>query len=340
MLRKEHRLRSSASPPQCHQMSQQSMAFEKALMDPASDVSRFLLRGMTEDTMQSMGTMGAGWYAICLEPMAYAIFGECLIVVKGLLFEKQGRLKSTLQGALFTAATWVFECMMFVALACNIFLALWASGFWMFSLIMNSRNSDYCYNCGTVLTYLQSLLMIMIQLVQFGLFIAAFFNMRPYWVETYVAWAVIFTIYFSGNSYFGQHFCTLAPLEFFHFPLLVQLTTSPQDVLVPRRREKLRKLAFSRARFLEHRALSESAQRMNTNESEISMVTIKELLQNAKMNMGLHDYDTSSIENRLEADLFLKVAHLHGRSVECLSNYMPLRLAEEVHHILGTKCES
>jgi len=262
-------------------------------------------------------------------------------------------------GALFTAATWtlyesgypgdeneyivlyrVFECMMFVALACNIFLALWASGFWMFSLIMNSRNSDYCYNCGTVLTYLQSLLMIMIQLVQFGLFIAAFFNMRPYWVETYVAWAVIFTIYFSGNSYFGQHFCTLAPLEFFHFPLLVQLTTSPQDVLVPRRREKLRKLAFSRARFLEHRALSESAQRMDTNESEISMVSIKELLQNAKMNMGLHDYDTSSIENRLEADLFLKVAHLHGRSVECLSNYMPLRLAEEVHHILGTKCES
>ena len=234
----------------------------------------------------------------------------------------------------------VFECIMFVALTCNIFLALWASGFWMFSLIMNSRNSDYCYNCGTVLTYLQSLLMIMIQLVQFGLFIAAFFNMRPYWVETYVAWAVIFTIYLSGNSYFGQHFCTMAPLEFFHFPVLVQLITSPQDVLVTRRREKLRKLAYKRARLLEHRALSESVESRGTDELGSSILSIKDLLLRATMNMGLHDYDTSSIETQLEADLFLKVAHLHGRSVECLSNYMPLRLAEEVHRILGTKCGS
>ena len=69
MLRKEHP-RSPASPPQCQQqMSQQSTAVAEALDDPSSDLSRFLLRGMTEENMKSMGTMGAGWYALCLEPM-------------------------------------------------------------------------------------------------------------------------------------------------------------------------------------------------------------------------------------------------------------------------------
>lgn len=59
------------------------------------------------------------------------------------------------------------------------------------------------------------------------------------------------------------------------------------------------------------------------------------LLRTAAINLGRNDEDMSVYEERLEKDWFNEVDQLKGRSVECLSRYMPLRLAEEVHKLVG-----
>jgi len=67
---------------------------------------------------------------------------------------------------------------------------------------------------------------------------------------------------------------------------------------------------------------------------ETNTSSITTLLRTAAINLGRNDLDVTIYEERLEEDLFYEAVHLKGRSVECLSRYMPLRLAEEVYILL------
>ena len=67
---------------------------------------------------------------------------------------------------------------------------------------------------------------------------------------------------------------------------------------------------------------------------ETNTSSITTLLRTAAINLDRNDLDVTIYEERLEEDLFNDPVHLKGRSVECLSRYMPLRLAEEVYRLL------
>eukprot|EP00579_Thalassiosira_antarctica_P018169 CAMPEP_0201951118 /NCGR_PEP_ID=MMETSP0903-20130614/56839_1 /ASSEMBLY_ACC=CAM_ASM_000552 /TAXON_ID=420261 /ORGANISM="Thalassiosira antarctica, Strain CCMP982" /LENGTH=122 /DNA_ID=CAMNT_0048494375 /DNA_START=492 /DNA_END=857 /DNA_ORIENTATION=+ len=107
-------------------------------------------------------------------------------------------------------------------------------------------------------------------------------------------------------------------------------------------REKLRTRAKLRAHKLRKRAYQERQKldprfREEGNASEYNVSSVGALLRTAAINLGRNDLDISNYEARLEEDLFNEADQLKGRSVECLSRYMPLRLAEEVQQQLEHK---
>jgi len=69
------------------------------------------------------------------------------------------------------------------------------------------------------------------------------------------------------------------------------------------------------------------------NKTSTTSSSVGELLRTAAINLDRYDSDLSSYEARLEAE-WLTIETMKGRSVDCLSKYMPLVLAEEVHRIL------
>mmetsp|Transcript_10919 Transcript_10919/g.23726 ORF Transcript_10919/g.23726 Transcript_10919/m.23726 type:complete len:132 (+) Transcript_10919:156-551(+) len=62
--------------------------------------------------------------------------------------------------------------------------------------------------------------------------------------------------------------------------------------------------------------------------------SMHELLRTAAENLGRSGRDVDEFVARLEEDWFNEAEQLKNRSVECLSRYMPLRLAEEVHRLV------
>lgn len=62
--------------------------------------------------------------------------------------------------------------------------------------------------------------------------------------------------------------------------------------------------------------------------------SMHELLCTAAENLGRSGRDVDDFVARLEEDWFNEAEQLKNRSVECLSRYMPLRLAEEVHRLV------
>lgn len=70
------------------------------------------------------------------------------------------------------------------------------------------------------------------------------------------------------------------------------------------------------------------------NNSRSCDTIINELLSTAATSLGMIDYDVSVFEKRLLGDWFNDAKQLKDRSVDCLKQYMPLRLAEEVHKLV------
>ena len=107
--------------------------------------------------------------------------------------------------------------------------------------------------------------------------------------------------------------------------------------------EKLKADAKKRAIHLRQRAFCERKkldpdfiEAVKHNNKDHDKNSIGELLRTAAVNLGRVDSDTSIYEARLEAE-WLSMETLRGRSVEYLSKYMPIVLAEEVHRLIETK---
>ena len=58
--------------------------------------------------------------------------------------------------------------------------------------------------------------------------------------------------------------------------------------------------------------------------------SLSNLLHDACVNIGMGEYDTTTLESRLRDDWFFEAEHLKGLSIDALSRYMPYRLAQEV----------
>lgn len=331
-----------------------STAVLTALEDSDSELARFLLcdnnnnNGDGGKKMQSIGSINAAFYTLALEPLE--IRNERVIM----LFESYA-----LFGALFMNAVWIiyewgnanedggsnpnvnraFECIMAIALCSNIFLALYGVFCWMLSCMVDSSNQDFVFESRTMLSILHYLLIFTTQLVQFGLFIGIWKNLSPNLPETIFTLSIAILFKVVGETLFSRHLATCVALEFWHFPLWLQAMSGP---FYFSGREKLRTRAKLRAQKLRKRAYQERQKldpkfREGGNASEYNASSVGALLRTAAINLGRNDLDISNYEARLEEDLFNEAVQLKGRSVECLSRYMPLRLAEEVHTIVGTK---
>jgi len=235
-----------------------------------------------------------------------------------------------------------FECIMGIALCCNIFLSIYAAGCWMISIAMDSLNEEFVFECRTMLTGLQNLLMFTSQFTQFGLFLAVYKNLYPNLPEIIVTLSFAIIMYVLGTKYFGRHMATCMSLEFWHFPLFVQFMSAPSSVLNASSRKRLKYRAKLRAKKLRMRAFNERSRidpnfQENSAPPQYSTGSLGELLHTAAINLGRVDDDVSIYVARLEKDWFNEVNQLRERSVSCLAHYMPLRLAEEVHKMLGTE---
>ena len=164
-----------------------------------------------------------------------------------------------------------------------------------------------------------------------GLLLGIYKNLSPNLPETIITLVVAVSMRILGDKYWGRQISICMPLEYYHFPRYIQImmgfiTKAQRDELKGRakiRAEKLRKKAYQERRKLD------PGFRDETNTSSIPT-----LLRTAAINLGRNDLDVTIYEERLEEDLFNDPVHLKGRSVECLSRYMPLRLAEEVYRLL------
>lgn len=273
-------------------------------------------------------------------------FEQCCILIR--LYQN-----CIVQGALFLGAVWIiyewghaneevgniavnraFDCIMAIALCCNIFLTINAVACWMMSIMIDSRNEEFVFESRTILTNLQNMLMFTSQAVSVGFFIGVYKNLSPNLPEVIITLTFAIVIYAGSNRDFGRHMSHCMPLEFYHFPMFVQAMMGP-EVFIRSKREKMKARAENRARVLRERAFNKRNQiDPHLNDGRNNTNSVGALLRAAAIRLDRQNEDTTIYEERLEADWFNEKEQLRGRDVQCLSRYMPLRLAEEVHAIL------
>lgn len=299
-----------------------------------------------KDDMPAIGKMRTYFYALALEPVE--VRNERLIM----MFEA-----ISIFGALFMGAVWIiyewgsagvgeggedggegfviferiFECIMAVALAGNIFLALFGGGFWIHSLVTNSSNEDFYLKAVTPLSFLFVLLEETIFLVFLGMVFGTVIHFRSHWPEAAVALTIIMLMFVKGWTEITKFGWETIPLEFYHSPGYHKWTHF--KYWSKKNRDELKCKARARAKDLKKCAYRERKKldpNFRESESSISASPIGVLLATAATNMGVVDCDVSMYESQLREDWLFSVDQLKGRSVECLSRYMPLGLAEEV----------
>ena len=100
-------------------------------------------------------------------------------------------------------------------------------------------------------------------------------------------------------------------------------------------RAELKVRAKLRAQELKKRAYRERKKLDPTFDVEKRNATpIGDLLRAAAMNLNMIDSDTYVYEDRLREDWLFNINQLKDMSVDCLSRYMPLGLAKELHSLL------
>mmetsp|Transcript_19309 Transcript_19309/g.41922 ORF Transcript_19309/g.41922 Transcript_19309/m.41922 type:complete len:409 (-) Transcript_19309:184-1410(-) len=353
--------------PRLPQSLKQSYAILDALSDKDSKLARFLFVGKNgwesrhdtaqndgvcnnnsdDETMSSMGDSHAFFLALALEPtdirneriiqlfQAYAIFGALFMNGVWILYE-WGSWKGYGGDDTNLNAARVFEFVMAIALCSNIFLALYGAWFWIVSILWNSSHQDFVFESGKALIYLQYLLMFTIQFLSVGLLLGIYCNLSPHLPETIVAMSIAITIYLVGGNISMSYQLACAPLECYHYPSWTRILF-PRVWLSRKGRERLKARAKFRAQELRKRAYRERKKLdpgFSARSRNASTSSVVGLLRTAASNLGRIDNDISTYEARLEKDWFNEVHQLKNRSVECLSRYMPLRLAEEVHKLL------
>ena len=125
-------------------------------------------------------------------------------------------------------------------------------------------------------------------------------------------------------------------LECYHAPRFIKIAYPFLWPITRKGKEELKLNAKLRADQLKKRAYHERKKLdpdFDLRQNKTSTSSVGDLLRTAAINLGRYDSDLSSYEARLEAE-WLTIETMKDRSVDCLSKYMPLVLAEEVHRIL------
>lgn len=353
--------------PRPTQSLKQSSVFLDKLSDGNSDLAKFLFVGkdgwepsqqhgdnadeditdnINEDEMHSMGNTKAGLFALALEPMhirneriiqlfeAFAIFGALFVNVVWILYE-WGSSKGYGGDDTNQNVAHAFECLMAVALSSNIFLALYGAYYWIASICWSSSHEDFVLESEKALHYLHSLLLFTHHCLLGGLFLGIYCNLSPRLPATIVAASIAITVYIVAQQLCMSHAAACAPLEFYHYPSWIKMNLPGLNSI--KGQESLKARAKLRAIYLKKRAYRER-EKLDPNfpekKSTDNISSVADLLLTAALSLGRTDNELPNYEARLEKDWFNEVDHLKYRSVKCLSQYMPLRLAEEVHNIL------
>lgn len=228
---------------------------------------------------------------------------------------------------------------MCLALACNLYLALYGASFWITSIIANSGDGDYFLQSVTALTFCQQLLGATVVLNAIGNCMGVYIKLSPHWIETGIGLAAAVILYGVGLEILANHVVGTAPLGLFHSPGWVKLIWGTWDFLLPKRYEALKHRAKGQAEKLERRAYQERTwlSRPRARESDSS---VGHLLQQAANNLGLSSYDTTLCQEKLAAELYLESDQMRDLEVSELARCMPLRLAKEVRRLLRSTSET
>ena len=139
-------------------------------------------------------------------------------------------------------------------------------------------------------------------------------------------------IYYTGSKTSIQFFLACAPLKFYHVPHWYKKIIPRSSSEKVKSRAKLRAQELKKRAYRERKKMDPNFQARSSNSSS----SVWGILRTAAVNLGMVDCDVSTYEAKLEEDWFNEADQLSNRSVECLSRYMPLRLAEEVHRLLDS----
>lgn len=288
-----------------------------------------------DEIMPSVGRNDTCFFALALEPMhirneriiqtfeAYAIFGALFMNCVWILYEwGNPNYESD------DIVQRIFECVMAVSLSCVIFLTLFAAFFWVLAVLLGSSHEDYVLESRKPLGHLNSLICFIQYTILSGLLLGIYCNLSPHWPETVITLAIAVAVFISGTKILIGLNSAVAPLELYHTPSWLKGGSSPKGL---KTRARLRAQELRKRAYRERKKLDPSfPARSDTTRTS----SVASLLNTAVLNLGRIDSDISTYEARLGEDWFNQADQLNGRSVEVLSNYMPLRLAEEVHRLL------
>mmetsp|Transcript_5317 Transcript_5317/g.12065 ORF Transcript_5317/g.12065 Transcript_5317/m.12065 type:complete len:409 (-) Transcript_5317:320-1546(-) len=326
-----------------------------------SELARFLLVGKRHDAgwfecfrrsgddgddstngkIRSMGKCNSDAYSLALEPIeirseriimlaeAYAIFGGLFLGGTWILYEWGSPIA---HGGAGTAEEEVYDriflAVMAITICCNIFLALWSSILWILAIVYSSRE-NFVFEARKLIAFCNTLMWVTYSFITYGCFLAVYLNLRLHWPELIVVLASAAIFQWNGVRLVSELHLAVSPLSAYHQPLWLQALSYPLAVCTSNRRETLQERAKAEANQLKTKAYRER----NTADHS-SDTSIGALLRSAAANLGRVEDDLSLYEARLEQDWFNEAEQLKDRSVECLSQYMPLRLAEEVYNLV------
>lgn len=227
-----------------------------------------------------------------------------------------------------------------VAIICNISLALFGSFLWIIS-IEYSCIEDFVLEARKILEFCDGLLILTVQFVQLGIFLASFLNLYPNWPEIVVMVVLAYVIQYCGKSNLGHLHYNILPLEIFHYPHWVKAIFMPKSVFNHKERESVEERAKARANLLKAKAYQQRKLRdptiSDSDRATQTNTSVGSILRTAAINLGRSDYDVSAFEARLEEDWYNEADLLKEEDVDTLSRYMPRMLAKEVHKILSTE---
>lgn len=146
--------------------------------------------------------------------------------------------------------------------------------------------------------------------------------------------AFVAVVQLAGIKYVNDISFAVAPLSTYHQPRWIKYVSYCR-MYTKEGRTKLEGKAKAEANRL--KADYYKRNQSDNNDSRPCDTNINELLSTAATSLGMIDHNVSIFEVRLLRDWFNDAKQLQGRSVECLKQYMPLRLAEEVHKLVKVR---
>ncbi|KAL3781517.1 hypothetical protein ACHAW5_000733 [Stephanodiscus triporus] len=286
-----------------------------------------------------MGRLNCSACALALEPAevrtekvimlaeAYTIFGALFLGGTWVIYE-WGSPIAIEAGDVFNR---IFSAAISVVICCNLFLALWSCILWITAIVYGSRG-DFVYNARDLIQFCNHLMWMTYFSVTFGCGLALYLNLRSNLIDLLVILIFVGIVIIRGMSIMCELQLSVSPLATYHQPSWIKLFTHPRFILSSKTREELRGKAVVESEYIQFKANFRQIKKEldSTPDSGICI-----LLRTAAKNLNRPDYDISKFETNLAEDWFNEVEELKHRSVECLAKYMPMRLAEEVHKLVG-----